>query len=169
MTTNTTKINFAEIQANDLIRITIEDCGIGNALVLTKDKHFMTINIDRDTFIPCYDCQSLGSSLMDVHEDEIHEIILINRKEENKMKKTNIHAEGYLRKEDIRKELENFGVSIDKTGDHMGKMFADASKSGISFQKYSDNVFRLATALAVTTLYCSLYSFFLLNSFSQRR
>lgn len=37
-------------------------------------------------------------------------------------------------------QLENFGVSIDKTGDHMGKMFADASKSGISFQKYSDNV-----------------------------
>lgn len=37
-------------------------------------------------------------------------------------------------------QLENFGISMDKTGDHMGKMFAEASKSGISFQKYSDNV-----------------------------
>lgn len=37
-------------------------------------------------------------------------------------------------------QLENFGVSMEKTGDHMGEMFAEASKSGISFQKYSDNV-----------------------------
>lgn len=112
---NTTKINFSEVKIGDVIRITIEDCGIGTAVVLTKDKDFMTINIDRDTFTPCYDCQSLSSSLMDIHENEIHEIILINRKEETKMKKTNIHAEGYLRKEDIRKELETYGIKLSNT------------------------------------------------------
>jgi hypothetical protein len=37
-------------------------------------------------------------------------------------------------------QLENFGVSMEETGNHMGRMFAEASKSGISFQKYSDNV-----------------------------
>lgn len=37
-------------------------------------------------------------------------------------------------------QLENFGISMEKTGDHMGKMFAQASKEGLSFQKYSDNV-----------------------------
>lgn len=37
-------------------------------------------------------------------------------------------------------QFENFGVSISKTGDHLGKMFADASKSGIAFNKYAENV-----------------------------
>lgn len=37
-------------------------------------------------------------------------------------------------------QFENFGISMEKTGDHMGKMFAQASKEGLSFQKYSDNV-----------------------------
>lgn len=37
-------------------------------------------------------------------------------------------------------QLENFGVNIEKTGDHLGKMFSDASKHGISFSKYADNV-----------------------------
>ena len=40
----------------------------------------------------------------------------------------------------LASQFENFGVSIEKTGDHLGEMFADASKSGISFQKYSENV-----------------------------
>lgn len=119
-----TKITFSEVKVGDIVRITIEDCGIGTALVLTKDKHFMTVNIDRDSFTPCYDCQSLGSSLMDVHEDEIHEIILI-RKEENNMSKTTelknaleimktleanqkISDEGYLDKKALRKALEPF-------------------------------------------------------------
>ena len=37
-------------------------------------------------------------------------------------------------------QFENFGISMEKTGDHLGKMFAQASKEGLSFQKYSDNV-----------------------------
>ena len=35
---------------------------------------------------------------------------------------------------------DNFGVSMEETADHVGKMFSDASKQGISFEKYSDNV-----------------------------
>lgn len=37
-------------------------------------------------------------------------------------------------------QFENFGLSMSSTAEHMGKMFADASKAGISFEKYSDNV-----------------------------
>lgn len=37
-------------------------------------------------------------------------------------------------------QFENFGVSMVDTGDHIGKMFADASKHGLSFEKYSENV-----------------------------
>lgn len=40
----------------------------------------------------------------------------------------------------LASQFENFGVSLEKTGDHIGEMFADASKHGISFQKYSENV-----------------------------
>ena len=36
--------------------------------------------------------------------------------------------------------FENFGVSMSSTAEHAGKMFEDASKAGISFEKYSDNV-----------------------------
>lgn len=36
--------------------------------------------------------------------------------------------------------FDNFGVSLETTGDHVGKMFADATKQGLSFEKYSDNV-----------------------------
>lgn len=35
---------------------------------------------------------------------------------------------------------DNFGVSMESTADHVGKMFSDASKQGLSFEKYSDNV-----------------------------
>lgn len=35
---------------------------------------------------------------------------------------------------------ENFGVSMSSTAKSAGKMFAEASKAGISFEKYSDNV-----------------------------
>ena len=41
---------------------------------------------------------------------------------------------------DMAALYDNFGVSAEKTADHIGKMFADASKEGISFEKYSDNV-----------------------------
>lgn len=41
---------------------------------------------------------------------------------------------------DLAAQFENFGVSIEKTGDHLGEMFSDASKYGISFQKYADSV-----------------------------
>ena len=37
-------------------------------------------------------------------------------------------------------QLENFGIGIERTGDHLGKMFSDASKSGINLNKYADNV-----------------------------
>lgn len=37
-------------------------------------------------------------------------------------------------------QFENFGLSMSSTAEHMGKMFVDASKAGISFEKYSDNV-----------------------------
>lgn len=37
-------------------------------------------------------------------------------------------------------QFENFGVNIEKTGDHLTEMYKDASKHGISFQSYSDNV-----------------------------
>lgn len=37
-------------------------------------------------------------------------------------------------------QFENFGIGIEKTGDHLGKMFSDASKSGINLNKYADNV-----------------------------
>ena len=35
---------------------------------------------------------------------------------------------------------DNFGVSMEETADHVGKMISDASKQGLSFEKYSDNV-----------------------------
>ena len=35
---------------------------------------------------------------------------------------------------------DNFGVSLEETAGHVGKMFSDASKQGLSFEKYSDNV-----------------------------
>lgn len=38
-----------------------------------------------------------------------------NLKEETKMKKTNVHAENYVRKEDIRKELESLGIKLSNT------------------------------------------------------
>ena len=41
---------------------------------------------------------------------------------------------------DLAAMYDNFGVSVEKTADHIGRMFADASKEGISFEKYSDNV-----------------------------
>lgn len=36
--------------------------------------------------------------------------------------------------------FENFGVGLEKTGEHAGKMFDEAAKKGISFTKYSDTV-----------------------------
>lgn len=41
---------------------------------------------------------------------------------------------------EMASQFENFGVNIEKTGDHLTEMFKDASKHGISFQSYSDNV-----------------------------
>lgn len=40
---------------------------------------------------------------------------------------------------DMIAKLENFGVSMTETGNRVGKMFADASKKGISFETYSKN------------------------------
>ena len=37
-------------------------------------------------------------------------------------------------------QLENFGVSIEGSGKHIHKMFTEASKQGLSFEKYSENV-----------------------------
>ena len=74
-----TKTTFKEIKIGDLIQIAIQDCGSGIATVLSKDKNSMTIRIDVETFTTCYDCQTVVSSLMDVHEDEIHEVQLVHR------------------------------------------------------------------------------------------
>ena len=41
---------------------------------------------------------------------------------------------------ELASQFENFGVGIEKTGDHLGKMFSDASKSGINANKYAENV-----------------------------
>ena len=41
---------------------------------------------------------------------------------------------------DFSKKLENLGVGLERSGDIAGKMFAEASKSGISFEKYSASV-----------------------------
>lgn len=41
---------------------------------------------------------------------------------------------------ELASQFENFGVSIEKTGDHLGKMFSEASKSGINANKYAENV-----------------------------
>lgn len=35
---------------------------------------------------------------------------------------------------------DNFGVSMEETANHVGKMFSEASEEGLSFEKYSDNV-----------------------------
>ena len=40
---------------------------------------------------------------------------------------------------DMITKLENFGVSMEEAGNRVGKMFADASKKGISFETYSKN------------------------------
>lgn len=39
---------------------------------------------------------------------------------------------------DIAGKLENFGINPEETGRRIGKMFADASKKGIAFSKYSE-------------------------------
>lgn len=44
------------------------------------------------------------------------------------------------RSTEIASQFENFGISLESTGDHIGKMFSDASKHGLSFDKYSENV-----------------------------
>ena len=41
---------------------------------------------------------------------------------------------------DFSKKLENLGIGLERSGDIAGKMFAEASKSGISFEKYSASV-----------------------------
>lgn len=37
-------------------------------------------------------------------------------------------------------KLENFGLTMSDTADHVGKMFADASKEGVLFEAYAENV-----------------------------
>lgn len=51
-----------------------------------------------------------------------------------------MHAVMGNRSNDLAVAFENFGVSIERTGEHAGKMFDTASRKGISFEKYSDNV-----------------------------
>lgn len=41
---------------------------------------------------------------------------------------------------ELAAQFENFGVSVNETGNHVGKMFAEASKSGINANKYAENV-----------------------------
>ena len=51
-----------------------------------------------------------------------------------------MHAVMGGRENELAVALENFGVSLNGTADHVGKMFAEASQEGLSFEKYSDNV-----------------------------
>jgi len=51
-----------------------------------------------------------------------------------------MHAVMDGREIELAAAFENFGVSLNGVADHAGKMFADASKQGLSFEKYSDNV-----------------------------
>ena len=44
------------------------------------------------------------------------------------------------RSTELSTAFENFGVNLNSVGDHAFKMFTEASKSGLSFEKYSDNV-----------------------------
>lgn len=44
------------------------------------------------------------------------------------------------RSTELAAAFENFGVNLNSVGDHAFKMFTEASKSGLSFEKYSDNV-----------------------------
>lgn len=41
---------------------------------------------------------------------------------------------------EIASQFENFGISMEGTGQHIHKMFTEASKQGLSFEKYSENV-----------------------------
>lgn len=63
---------------------------------------------------------------------------LSNADQENMAAMRAIIGEGETTK--FATQFENFGLSMSSTAEHMGKMFADASKAGISFEKYSDNV-----------------------------
>ena len=51
-----------------------------------------------------------------------------------------MHAVMGERSNELAVLFENFGVSMSSTAEHAGKMFEDASKAGISFEKYTDNV-----------------------------
>lgn len=44
------------------------------------------------------------------------------------------------REGELISQYEKFGVSLESIGERAGKMFADASKNGVAFEKYSDNV-----------------------------
>lgn len=63
---------------------------------------------------------------------------LSNADQENMAAMSAIIGEG--KTTEFASQFENFGLSMSSTAEHMGKMFADASKAGISFEKYSDNV-----------------------------
>lgn len=44
------------------------------------------------------------------------------------------------REGELISQYEKFGVNLESIGERAGKMFADASKNGVAFEKYSDNV-----------------------------
>lgn len=62
------------INVGDRIFITICDCGIGHATVLEKTEHDMKIEVEKDTWTCCYDCQSLLSNVFRVNYDDIAEV-----------------------------------------------------------------------------------------------
>lgn len=51
-----------------------------------------------------------------------------------------MHAVMGERSGDLAAQFENFGLNMSSTAEHAGKMFAEASEAGISFEKYTDNV-----------------------------
>ena len=51
-----------------------------------------------------------------------------------------MHSVMQGREGELIQQFENFGVNITSVGERVGKMWSDASKAGVSFEKYSDNI-----------------------------
>lgn len=138
------KINFSEIKIGDIIRIAINDCGAGEALVLTKDKGFITIRMDEDTFVPCYDCQSFGCPLMDVHENEIHEIQLVHR-----FKKDSYHKHDGTLIEPKQEEIEDL--------ENRSKCVIKAVKASPPVEVISKGEYAFRVLSEDNTFWCDVY------------
>ena len=64
-------------------------------------------------------------------------INMSNEAQENMAAIRAVAGEGGI---NLASQFENFGVNMEGTGKHIHKMFTEASKQGLSFEKYSENV-----------------------------